>query len=160
MRLRVTPRQSRGVIRVTTSVTIDRPISDVFAYVSEPRNLPAWNSAVEDVRPLSLGSPGVGSVYAMQRQLPGGRATNQLEIVIRHPSSEFAMRTTSGPTPFLYRYRFVADDTSTVVEFGGDVDLPSVGGIAAQFVRRGIDHNLAALKRILEAATLDSLGAA
>lgn len=143
-----------------TSVTIDRPIADVFAYVSDPRNLPAWNSAVEDVRPRSLGGPEVGSVYSMQRQLPSGRTANQLEIVIRHPPSEFALRTTSGPTPFLYRYRFVADDTSTVIEFGGDVDLPSVGGIAGQFVRRGIDRNLATLKRILEAATLDSLGAA
>jgi hypothetical protein len=148
------------VIRVTTSITIARPISDVFAYVSEPRNLPAWNSAVEEVRPLSLGGPVVGSVYAMQRQLPSGPTVNRLEIVIRHPPSEFAMRTTSGPTPFLYRYRFVADDTATVIEFGGDVDLPSVGGIAAQFVRRGVDHNLATLKRILEAATLDGLGAA
>ena len=148
------------MIRVTTSVTIDRPILDVFAYVSEPRNFPAWNSAVDDVRPLSLGGPGVGSIYAMQRQLPTGRAANRLEVVIRNPPLEFAIRTISGPTPFLYRYRFSADDTVTVVEFGGDVDLPSVAGIAARFLRRGVDHNLATLKLILEAASLDHLGAA
>jgi len=32
--------------KFTTSVHIDRPVDDVFAYVADPRNFPAWNSAV------------------------------------------------------------------------------------------------------------------
>jgi uncharacterized membrane protein len=92
-----------GVISVQTSVTIDRPIDDVFPYVSDPGNFPDWNSAVEDVRPTSPGTPSVGSTYSMERQLPTGRVSNQLEVLVRQPSREFVIRTTVGPTPFLYR---------------------------------------------------------
>jgi hypothetical protein len=51
----------------------------------------------------------------MERQLPTGRATNQLEIVVRNRPREFAIRTTTGPTPFVYRYRCVGEDDKTVV---------------------------------------------
>ena len=43
------------MITFQTSIGIERPIEDVFAYVSDPRNFPAWNSAVRDVRATSAG---------------------------------------------------------------------------------------------------------
>jgi uncharacterized protein YndB with AHSA1/START domain len=139
-----------GVIGIRTRITVARPIDEVFAFVADPDRFAVWNSAVQDVRPTSPGPARVGSTYAMERQLPTGRAVNQLEIVARESPHEFAVRTTSGPTPFLYLYRFVAENGATVVEFDGEVDLPSVGGLMPQLVRRGIEHNLMTLKLVLE----------
>jgi uncharacterized membrane protein len=144
------------VITFQTDVRIERPLEEVFAYLSDLRNFPAWNSAVQSVRPTSPGASGVGSSYAMERRLPAGRAVNELEIVAREPPGEFAIRTTAGPTPFLYRYRLAAQDGRTVVHLDAEVELPGVASflpqLARRAVKRGVDDNLETLRGILEQA--------
>lgn len=60
----------------------------------------------------------------MERDLPGGRAENELEIVAYERRRKFAIRTTSGPTPFLYRYTFWAENGGTIVQLDAEVVLP------------------------------------
>jgi uncharacterized protein YndB with AHSA1/START domain len=145
------------VITFETEVRIARPLEVVYAYVAEPENLPPWNSAVQAVRKTSPGDDaGVGSAYTMSRMLPTGRAVNGLEIVAHEPPTAFAIRTTSGPTPFLYRFRFASADRATVVRLQGDAELGHVGNLlgplARRALRRGVDDNLATLKAILQEA--------
>jgi carbon monoxide dehydrogenase subunit G len=139
-----------------TSIRIERPIVDVFDYVSDPITFPRWNSAVQSVNQTSSGEEGVGATYLMHRQLPGGPAENELEILERNRPTDCAIRTTSGPTPFTYRYRFSEDGRTTVVELAADVELGGLAGalgpLASRAVKRGVDSNFADLKRILEAA--------
>ena len=129
----------------TTSIHIDRPVEDVFTRVADPRGFPDWNSAVESVYATS-----VGQRYVMHRRLPGGRVTNDLEIFERQPPTTFAIRTISGPTPFVYRYRFEPADRGTLVTLDAEVELPGWAALAARGVKRGVDANLATLKSILE----------
>ena len=144
------------MIAFQTGIAIDRPLEQVFAYVSEPVNFPSWNSAVQVVRPTAAGASDVGSTYSMERQLPTGRAINKLEIVAREHPHEFAIRTIEGPTPFLYRYRFVAEGGRTVIQLDAQVELPAVARLMPQLagrtVRNGVDDNLTTLKLILEDA--------
>ena len=128
------------MINLKTSVRIERPIEEAFAYVSDPLRFPAWNSAVRSVRQTS------STTYEMERDLPTGRVHNELEIVVREPPAEFAIRTTSGPTPFLYTYRLRADGQDTLLEFEAEIQLPRIAGPA---IRRGIEANLATLVREL-----------
>jgi uncharacterized protein YndB with AHSA1/START domain len=128
------------MITLKTTVRLARPIADVFAYVSDPTRFPVWNSAVRSVRQTS------SSTYEMERDLPTGRVHNQLEIVVLKPPAEFAIRTTSGPTPFLYTDRFRPDGTGTLIEFDAEIQLPRIAGPA---IRRGIEANLATLVREL-----------
>jgi uncharacterized protein YndB with AHSA1/START domain len=142
------------VITFTTGVRIRHPIEDVFEYVSDPLNFPNWNSAVQAVRRTSGLADEVGSRYAMERRLANGRARNELEIVAHERPCEFAIRATSGPTPFLYRYRLAADNGDTVVHLDADVELADIATLlaplASRAVKRGVDDNLAELKKILE----------
>jgi uncharacterized membrane protein len=142
------------VISFETSVRVERPVDEVFAFVSDPLQFPRWNSAVQTVRGTSGEPGGPGSTYSMQRELPSGQVENELEVLSRERPSKFAVRTTSGPTPFLYQYRFAADGPDTVVHLDASVELPGVtsvlGPLAARAARRGVDANLAALKRALE----------
>jgi hypothetical protein len=68
---------------------------------------------------------------------------------------EFAIRTTAGPTPFLYRYRFSAEKGETSLKLDAEVELPGTAAllrpIARRLVKKGVDENLATLKQILEA---------
>jgi uncharacterized protein YndB with AHSA1/START domain len=138
-----------------TSVRIARPIGELFAYVTDPLQLPRWNSAVRSVRSTSARAGEVGSTYAMQRELPSGRAENELEILELEQPTAFAIRTTSGPTPFAYRYRFIADGPATVIELDATVDLAGpaalLAPLAARAIKRGVDANLATLKHTQEA---------
>lgn len=138
-----------------TSVRVECPIDDVFAFVSDPLLLPRWNSAVETVDRTSGESGRRGSTYSMQRELPSGRVVNGLEVFAREEPTVFGIRTTSGPTPFSYRYGLARDGAGTVVRLDASVELPGVaavlGPLAARAVRRGVDANFAALKHTLEA---------
>ena len=143
-------------MKFQTSVRIARPREELFAFVADPRRFPDWNSAVQSVRATSPSAGELGSTYAMLRDLPSGRAENGLEIVELDPPAAFALRTTSGPTPFLYRYRFIADGPATVIELHASVDLAGpaalLGPLAAPAIKRGVDANLATLKRLHEGA--------
>jgi ligand-binding SRPBCC domain-containing protein len=144
------------MITFETSTRINRPLEEVFAYVSEPRNLPRWNSAVQAVRRTSAGDSGVASTYLMERALSTGRAVNELEVVTREWPREFAIRTTGGPTPFRYRYGFSAENDETVVHLKAEIDLIGPATLVPQLARRavknGVDDNFATLKQILEMA--------
>ena len=92
------------MIALQTSIGIERPIEDVFAYVSDPRNLPAWNSAVQAVRPTSPASHSLDSTFSMRRQLPTGPATNRARghrpraaTRLRNPHQPDARATSLGP---------------------------------------------------------------
>ena len=140
--------------RFQTAVAIARPRDAVFAYVADPRNFPAWNSAVESVVPLDDARH-----YVMRRRLPTGAATNELEIVTLRPPDELAIRTTSGATPFVYRYQFAATGAGTLVTLHADVRLSAaaslLGPLAAQAIKTGVNANLATLRDILERGTHD-----
>jgi ligand-binding SRPBCC domain-containing protein len=144
------------VIAFDTDVHIDRPLEEVFAYVSDPLNLPRWNSAVQAVRKTSVGQNDVAPTYSLERELPTGSAVNELEVVASEPPREFAIRTTAGPTPFLYRYQFSAENGETVMKLEAEVELPGAAAFLPRLTRRlvknGVNDNLATLKRILEAA--------
>jgi uncharacterized protein YndB with AHSA1/START domain len=150
-----TEQHHANLISFDTSVRIARGIDDVFAFVADPLELPRWNSAVRTVHGTA---PRLGSTYAMRRELPTGGAVNQLEIFLLEPPTALGLRTTSGPTPFVYRYRFVADGAATAVELDATVDLGRAAALlaplAARAVKRGVDANFATLKELLEHAPL------
>jgi hypothetical protein len=62
------------------TVTITRPVEEVFTYLADAENLPQWNYAIEQTRKISPGPVGVGTVYRQTRTLPG-RSQEDFEIV-------------------------------------------------------------------------------
>jgi hypothetical protein len=95
--------------------------------------------------------------YSMKRAVPSGRVENGLEVFVHEQPTEFGIRTTSGPTPFVYDYRFATDGQDTIVHLDASVELAGVAGVlgplAARAVRHGVDANFTALKRTLEGNT-------
>jgi carbon monoxide dehydrogenase subunit G len=141
-------------VNFETSIRIERPLQEVFDYASDPLTFPAWNSAVQSVAETSPGRDGVGATYVMHRQLPDGAAENELEVVERTAPTDFTIRTTSGPTPFTYRYSFSEEGGATSIALAAEVQLGGLAGalgpLASRAVKRGVEANFADLKRILE----------
>ena len=142
------------MILVNASVHINRSIGEVFEYVAKPENLPAWNSAVADVRPEHATPAAAGATYTMTRRLPTGEATNRLEIVAFEPPTRFVIKTLTGPTPFLYDYRFTGNDSAATVNLTAQAELVGMASLvrplAERGLQRGIDANLKTLRDILQ----------
>jgi Polyketide cyclase / dehydrase and lipid transport len=142
------------VTRFETSMRIRRPIGDVFDFVANPLNFQHWNSAVTAVWSTHGPQRVVGSTYRMERDLPSGRVRNDIKIFAHEYVAEFRIRTTSGPTPFSYRYGFSSDHGETVVQLDGAFELSGVatmlGPLAGRAVKHAVEDNLNELKNILE----------
>jgi hypothetical protein len=60
-------------------MTIERPAGEVYAFVCDPNNLPAWASG------LSAGVDSGPEVYMPMRVLPNGEGAEVLITVFRQP---------------------------------------------------------------------------
>src|SRR5215216_250727 len=56
------------MLEFENTVYIDRPIGEVFAFLSDFENIPKWNYYVIDVRQLSESPIGVGTTYHQVRK--------------------------------------------------------------------------------------------
>ncbi|MGZ4849108.1 MAG: SRPBCC family protein [Halobacteriota archaeon] len=150
------------MIKFEVSIAIEKPVEEVFGFVAEGENGPKWNSAVKSVRKISEGPVNVGTKYSMIRQLPKGSAENTYEVVEYEENKKISIKIISGPTPFLYRYRFKPSDKGTELSLDAEAEkegLTEVLGTKARiapefvlrgFVKRGVEENLQMLKSLLE----------
>jgi len=52
------------------TVTIRRPVRDVFAFLADFENIPKWNYAIVKTEKTSPGPVGVGTTYRQLRSIP------------------------------------------------------------------------------------------
>jgi uncharacterized protein YndB with AHSA1/START domain len=143
---------------ITTRVTvqINRPVADVFAYVTDPANFPRWaGSLVKESRKITAGPVGVGTTFTQVNRLIGRRFTSKLRVVTYEPEQKYEYVTTAGPIKFAGHYSFAAVDGGTRFT-SVDESLPSgflryLQPLLQPFAQRQITANLARLKAILEA---------
>jgi len=128
----------------------------VFDFVADFTTMPTWYSAVQRVERRDTTS-GVGTRYAVHRQLPSGAARNEVAITSYDSGREVTFTSLSGPTPFVYRYLVEPDDNGTRLTLDGSISVTGLRGPAALLgplaqglFKRGMRDNLGALKEILE----------
>jgi len=97
-------------MRVERTVTIQRPIEEVFEYLATPENDPTWAPAIRSHERSSPGPIGVGTRTRMELSLLGRTATYDWEVTEYETPRLLAYRTTSGPLPATVRFRLVPVD--------------------------------------------------
>ena len=138
------------------SVTINRPVSDVFAYVADGEKCKEWRPGVLDVtRAGGQMSGGVGTRYLQGVKGPMGRRISaDYEITVFEPDRRIEFKTVSGPARPHGRYDFAADDGGTKLSFALDAQLSRLRGmVMGGAVQRTMDEEvktLENLKRVLE----------
>jgi Polyketide cyclase / dehydrase and lipid transport len=66
------------------TVTIARPVGEVFAFLANLRNIPRWNYAIARTVPASPGLAGAGATYRQTRTIPR-RSEESLQITVFQP---------------------------------------------------------------------------
>jgi uncharacterized membrane protein len=109
------------VARIETSILIDRPIGQVFAYVANPENLPKWADRTYDVTITSAGPIAVGTTFLAVGRFLGQRLESPQEIIEYAPNQRYALRSIAGPIAFVFRYTVETEGDGTRIDFAGEV---------------------------------------
>jgi len=100
-------------MHVEHTVTIDRPIEEVFEYVSSPENDPTWVPAALRHERTSPGPMRVGMTTQMDLKFLGRTGTYTWKVVEYESPNLLAYRATSGPLPIVVRLQFEPVDGGT-----------------------------------------------
>lgn len=101
--------------RASTSVTVHRPIAEVFAFLSDGLNNPAWRPGVTAIS-LRAGG-GVGAEYAQQMRGPGGRTIDgDYRVTVWESPTRLAFEVVAGPARPVgsFALRALGEDTTEV----------------------------------------------
>ncbi|MCX6078795.1 MAG: SRPBCC family protein [Chloroflexi bacterium] len=134
---------------------IDRPVEAAFAFLSNPLNLPRWQSMLAEIKPVATGPVGVGSKFSTKGERLGRKIDGLLEITEFEPPVKFGYKGSAGPMQVHGLITLKPAGTGARVllkahaEPGGMFKLAE--GLLANQVKSQMEANLDRLKAVLEA---------
>src|SRR5919201_726285 len=141
------------MIRFEFSVDIARPPSDVFAYLTDPTNLPEWQSSAIEAHWEGEKAP--GAHVKEVRKFLGRRMESELEVTEYEPDRRFALKVLSGPVPFSVQHTLDPRDGGTRLTFVGEGEPGGFFKLAEPIVSRTAERQFKSdfetLKDVLEA---------
>ena len=140
--------------RITTSLEIDRPATEVFGYFSDLDNRPRWIGVLERVVRDPNEPVRVGSRWREVNRMWGLRFTVDVELIDLEPDRRWIDRVSTGPVPMELGFTFEPRGGSTALH--GFVDLQASGPFRAlvplmrPVLRRQLRGDMQRLKREVE----------
>lgn len=140
------------------SITINRPAEEVFAFLADGLNNPAWRDGVQAIL-LKEGTGGeVGAVYSQTLTGPKGRPLQgDYRITDAEPGRLLAFQVVAGPARPMGRYQLAdaahttaAATPATAVTFSLDVKLPVLMRVLDSLVTKTMEAEVAQLARLKE----------
>lgn len=145
--------------KFTLSVFINRSQQDVFDFLSDPANIPKWDSDFESAEWMSSNTPGVGSTYRASGKRLGAEKDGFFEIVQWDRPNRYSYK--AKERMFLFEHAEIAimlkpkgDGTEATCEYHFEIvgTLKFAEGLVARMGKKRIESNLNAAKGLLEAS--------
>jgi len=138
------------MLEFENTIRIDRPVDEVFAFLSDFENIPKWNYYVLEVRQLSESPIGVGTTYHQVRKTD----EQDYRIIEFEPGHTVGVKTLPQSSPDL-EMRFTLDEEGNTTrvrdEWKLDTGRPAIlERLAGGKVKSAVAENLAKLKELLE----------
>jgi uncharacterized membrane protein len=129
------------------SVTIDKPVDEVFAFFTDVSNEPQWRDQVKEIR--AEGPPAVGTRIHHVVKGPGGMGIPaDIEVTAYEPTSVYGFRGVAGPVRPVGEFRFTGDEARTTVSFSIGVELTGVKkALLSGQVQKSMDAEVQALEQ-------------
>jgi len=147
--------------RFGATVTIDRPVEEVFAFLADGENDKRFSPRIVEIEKTTDGPPGVGTVYASTAKDGGIKAKHEFEITEFEPSTKIRWKELSRSTPVVVPvggYDLApAAGGGTELTFFNELEARSffgrlIVGMALRSARKGADDFAAAIKRAIESS--------
>ena len=137
------------------TITIDRPVNEVWDYVLDARNDPVWITNVVDVGRGAEAPVEVGLEIEETYKFLGVRLPTTLKVTEHEPPRRSAIEVSDGPIPARGSYQLEPVDGATRFTMTMDTDAHGFFKLAepvfARMARRDFAASLGNLKDILEA---------
>ena len=135
-------------------IVINRPIQEVFAYITDHSNDKYWKPFVTESRKISEGLIGVGTRFEIVTVAWGYRRSGEVEILEYEPYHSFAYRGNDKLFPFVGQLSFSEVTTGTYIQ--GRVEFQAQGlwkilsPLPLIFFRSQTKRTFARLKQVME----------
>ncbi len=135
---------------------IERPVAEVFGYVSDPDKLASWQTNTVSAVQEGAGPLGLGSRLREVHRAPGGKEVESVVEVSEYERDRtFALRVVEG-TPVHARITFEPTERGTLTRFRGHGQLAGAMRLTQpllhRVLKRQFTRDCATLKRVLETA--------
>jgi uncharacterized protein YndB with AHSA1/START domain len=143
----------------TMTVTIARPVQDVFAVLSDVGNVAKWSSNTVEETLLTPGPLRVGSRRrAVIRGFAGRTMQNEAEMVEFEPNRRMVVDVLDAPVPARIVIELTPVDGGTRLDWTGIISprgiLAPTAGLIARFYRMAFEKDLRNLKALMERGEL------
>lgn len=137
------------MLHFKNKLEINRPVADVFSFLSNFENMPKWNYFVLEVRKLSEGSIGLNTKFRQVRKTD----TQEYRITEFEPNSRVTIETLPPYSKLVMRFTLEQANNHTLLtdEWELDTGKPAfIERIAGGNVKSAVAENLQKLKELLE----------
>jgi hypothetical protein len=147
------------ITAVVTTVDVERPAADVFAYATDPTHFREWQAGVVEGHLDSAHAPAVGDTCHMTRRIGGANRASTSLLTHIDPPRAWGVRGIDGPIRATVDLTVEPlDDTRSRLTIAVDFAGHGIGKVLVPLVVRGqarkeMPANLARLKGRLEANT-------
>ena len=142
------------MVRIEFSVDVNRPPSEVFAYITDADRLPEWQSGAVEAQ--WQGEKARGAHIREVRKFLGRRMETELEVTEYEPDRRFGLRAVSGPVPFSVTQVLEPRDGGTRLSFIGEGEpggfFKLAEPIVARVAERQFKNDFETMKDILESS--------
>ncbi|MEM7092492.1 MAG: SRPBCC family protein [Actinomycetota bacterium] len=144
-------------METSASITIQRPAGEVFDYLADMSNNPAWQRGQQRCEWTSEPPIGVGSTYDQEAKFAGRTITSSFEVTEFEPGRRIRIVTTAGTMPIdVTRGVTPIDDAScevsAIVRGEPPMILRLLGPLTRRMLRSSVAGDYVRLKAQLEAA--------
>jgi uncharacterized protein YndB with AHSA1/START domain len=146
--------------RFGATVTIDRPIDEVFAFLADGENDKRFSSRILEMKKTTDGPPGAGTVYASTAKDGPFKAKHEFELIAFEPPARIRWKELSRTTPVFVPeggYDLEPAGEGTRLTFFNVLEGRGLAGkviapLALKSARKGADAFAASIKAVVEAA--------
>jgi uncharacterized membrane protein len=135
------------------SITINRPLAEVFAFVMDSANWPKWEEELKQVRQSSEGPVGVGTTFRGTADFMG-QMDWRAEIVEYEPQKKVVQRMTVGPMEAQGAWLFEPVENGTRFTMRLEAEGSGLFNLARPFIegalKSRVEADLARLKAMIE----------
>jgi len=141
------------MIIVQVNIVINRPLEEVFSFLSNLENNMKWRSGMIKAEKVSEGPIGVGTTYRVINNFFGRRAEGQAEVTEYELNRKYATMNKSGLRIKTQR-TFESVEGGTRVTFAVETELGGFFKLAeplmARIGKRRLEADAATVKKLIE----------
>jgi carbon monoxide dehydrogenase subunit G len=142
------------MIDLEFGMLVDKPVEEVFKFLSDPLNIPKWQAMIASIEQMTPGAVGLGSKFSVHAALMGRALDGVMEITSYEPPNKFGFTNKAGPMQVTVTITLKPAGTGTKVSLQAQGNPEGVFKLAegplTHQIKSQMEANLAKLKTLLE----------